>query len=313
MAPVVAPERRWLDEHSDAWVGAGLISPDEATAIREFESSAVGGERPERFGLVAEVAAYLGSVLALMGGAVVVGDRWSDLTVIARLGLAAAIALIGLAAGTWLVSFDEPGTSRLGGFLRVLGTAGTAGFVAISLHELDVQANIVAVFVGIVVVLLGASLWRNLDRPLQLISVVVGAGVALGGFMDLTGWPVWSAGTVVWTAGAALFVVAALGVIHPRVVGELTGYVVAMIGASMLSDLDEQLGPAVAAVTAAIVIATGLRWGSRPLLIAGVIGALFAVQALLQTTFTSIASAGIVTLIGLAIVAVVIVRARRPA
>lgn len=313
MAPVATPERRWLDEHSDAWVGAGLISPDEARAIREYESEGVGGERPERFGLVAEVAAYLGSVLALMGGAVVVGSRWSDLTVAARLGLAAAIALVGLTAGAWLASFGEPGTSRLGGFLRVLGTSGVGGFVGVALHELDVQPNVVMLFVGAVVAALSLALWRNLDRPLQLISLTVGAGIALVGFIDLTEWPVWWAGVAVWIAGSSLFVVAAVEVVQPRLIGELTGFAVAMIGSSMLSDLDEQLGPTIAAVTAAAVVAAALRWGRRPLLIAGVIGFLIAVQALLETTFTSVASSAIVALVGLAIVTIVIVRARRPA
>ena len=59
----------WLEHHARDWVGAGLISESQATAISEYEHIDEPTE-PQRLPIVAEVASYLGSVLAIMGGAV---------------------------------------------------------------------------------------------------------------------------------------------------------------------------------------------------------------------------------------------------
>ena len=70
----------WLDEHAEQWVEHGLITSDQVDAIRDFEQH----EAPEpRLSIVAELAVYLGSVLALMSGAMMVGPNWEALRTVA--------------------------------------------------------------------------------------------------------------------------------------------------------------------------------------------------------------------------------------
>ena len=309
------------DEHgvgrrTQEWVAAGLISTDQADAIRRFERSTISPSVPaddtERLGLGAEVAAYLGSMLALMGGIVVVGQRWREMALLGRLGIAVAVAVVGLTAGAWLVHLGESATKRLGSLLWVVGVAGVALAIGVLLDGLDADAGTAALVIGVVVAVLGVELWRNEDRPLQLLTTAVGVGVASGGVVDVSNVPVWRAAFVVWPVAAVWFWAAATGRLRPRLVGLAAGFAGAMIGAAMLGDLDAHAGPAAATLTAAAVVVFALADHSQPVLVIGVIGFLVAVQTLLASTFTSVISSGLVTLIGLAIVVAVVLRARTP-
>ena len=57
-------ESAWFDEHAGAWVEHGLVSDVQIRAIRDFEQAEV--RAVPRLPIVAELAVYLGSVLALM-------------------------------------------------------------------------------------------------------------------------------------------------------------------------------------------------------------------------------------------------------
>jgi hypothetical protein len=296
-------------------VHADLISEQQARAIERYERSAAAqptvAAEPERLGLATEVAAYLGSVLAVMGGTMVVGPRWRDMPVAGRLGIAVAVAAVGFAAGSWLVHAGEAGTKRLGSLLWVVGTAGVALGVGVAVHEAGADAGVAACAIGAVVAAIGLGLWRNLDRPLQLLTTAVGIGIAVGGLIEVANLPPWRVGIALWLVATAVFGAAASGFLRPRLFALMTGAAGAMLAAAMLGDLDEHLGPALAAGTAAAVVVFALWDDSLPMLVAGVIGFLIAVQALLATTFTGAASSGVVTLVGLAVVVVALVRARR--
>ena len=313
-SPKVRESDGLLDRHVRQWVHADLISEQQARAIERYERSAAelpgGAAESERLGLTAEVAAYLGSVLAVMGGTMVVGPRWRDMPVAGRLGIAVAVATVGFAAGSWLVHAGEAGTKRLGSLLWVVGTAGVALGVGVAAHEAGADAGVTACTIGVVVAAIGLGLWRNLDRPLQLLTTAMGIGITIGGLIEVADLRPWQVGVAVWLVAAAVFGVAIRGSLHPRLFVLMAGAAGAMLAAAMLSDLDEHLGPAVAAATAAAVVVFALWDDSLPMLVAGVIGFLIAVQALLATTFTGVASSGVVTLVGLAVVVVALVRAR---
>jgi hypothetical protein len=303
-----------LDRHVRQWVHADLISEQQAQAIERYERSASdsadGVAEPERLGLAAEVAAYLGSVLAVMGGTMVVGPRWQDISLAGRLAIAVAIAAVGFTAGSWLVRIGEAGTKRLGSLLWVVGAAGVALGVGVVVHDAGVDAGVAACSVGVAITAIGLGLWRNLDRPLQLLTTAVGIGTVTGGLIEVANLPPWRVGIAVWLLSAALFGAGARGALHPRLFVLMTGAAGAMLAAAMLGDLDEHLGPAVAAATAASVVVFALWDDSLPILVVGVIGFLIAIQALLATTFTGAASSGVVTLVGLAVVVVALARAR---
>lgn len=302
----------WWEHHVDDWVDAGLISDDQADAILRFEHPA--DERSDtRLSLIGEAAAYLGSVLALTGGAVAIGHNWADMAMAGRLAVGVAIAVVGFAAGTWLVGLAEDGTRRLGSFLWTIGAGGlalTAGVVADGIGIED-EAWI-AVAVGLPVLVVGLALWRNQERPLQLLTAVVGFSVLLGGGGELVGFEPWIGGLVVWSiavlGGGAAFV----GWVRPRQFALALAVAGAMLGALTLMELDEHLGPAVAAVTAAVAVVLALRERLVPFLVVSVMAFLLAVQVLIQTTFSGAASSLVVAIAGLAIVVGAVVHVRRP-
>ena len=114
-----------MDDHAVAWVEHGLVSSDQIDAIREFEHE--HAPEPPRLSLIAELAVYLGSVLALMSGAMMVGPNWEALRyrrTESAIGL--AIAALGFVAGARLVHLDDPGTRRLASFMWLIGTGGVA-------------------------------------------------------------------------------------------------------------------------------------------------------------------------------------------
>lgn len=314
MPSTLRPTETEVAARTHEWVAAGLITVEQADSITAYEREAPASpaREPERLSLTAEVAAYLGTLLALMGGLVVVGQRWRDLAVGGRLAIAVAIALVGFAAGSWLTHLGDAGTRRLGSLLWVLGVAGAALAVGISLDEFGVDGPAISISVGIVVAAIGLDLWRNLERPLQLLTVFAGLGAVLGGVIEQFDVRPWAAGVVTLIAATSFFAVSAAGRVRPRLVALAASSVSAMLAAAMLGDLDRHLGPAAAAVTAAAIIVFALVDRSMPMLVIGVLGFLIAVQALLATTFTGVASSGAVTVVGLAIVIVIVVRARPP-
>lgn len=301
----------WLHKHVGSWREAGIITREQAERIEDFE---LRGEAPaqRRLSLVTEVAAYVGSVLAVMGGAAVVGSSWESFSLAARLGVGLAVMVVGFWTGTWLVRFEEPGMERLGRFLWAIGIGGVAlsAFAVMSEIDPDEEAWI-AVGVGVAVFAVSAALWRNQDRPLQLLTGAIGLGVTLGALSGLVDSPLWVGSLVLLVLGSALAVGAALHHIRPRTIAVAVGAIAAYVGAFMLSDTNERLGSATALVVAIVVVAFALRDQMMPILVLGVLGSLIATQALLATTITGAASALVVTTLGLIIVVAAITRGVR--
>lgn len=304
MSPTTLPrkESAWLEHHVHEWVDAGLISERQAADIADFEH-VVETTEPQRLPIAAEVASYLGGVLAIMGGAVAVGRRWDDLSVFGRVGIGVGIALVGFLAGTWMMRIGEAGTTRLGSTLWVLGTAGVAMMVGVIVDEVDSNAEgWFPLLMGIPVLLIGAGLWRNLERPLQFLTSAAGFGLVLGGVGDITDLSAWRGGVVLVVVGAIFAGGAALGRFVPRLVVLATGALGMYIGAFMFGDYNEHLGPALALVAATSVVAYSVHERIVPVLVLGVIGSLIATQALLATTFTGVVASLMVAVLGLAIV-----------
>lgn len=314
--PPEPPRPGWFDEHAEAWVEEGLVTSAQIEAIRAFEhvhepvGEAIGTAAPTRFSLAAELAVYLGSVVALMSGAMIVGQSWESLTTAARAGIGLALAALGFLAGTRLVRLDEGArTRRLASFMWLIGTGGVAlavGTLADSAGFEEPGWNLV--IIGLPVLAIGAALWRNLDRPLQVLTTAVGAGLVLGGIANLLGTPVWLGGIVVWSIAVTIGVLAITQRLRPELYVLGVGAIAAMIGALMLIDLGELLGTAFATVTAAGIVAVGLARHRTPILVIGVLAFLQALQGLLMTTLNGAVAALVVAVAGIAVVVVVIAR-----
>jgi hypothetical protein len=313
MAPLTLERKAesWLDDHARRWVSAGIISAEQADGIKNYEQ--VADERPpQRLGIAAEVAAYVGSVLALMGGLTVVGPNWEDMALAGRVGVGVAVMAIGFISGRWIMKLGEAGATRLGSFLWAVGTGGIAIAMAAVMQEIEPEDEAVtAIAIGIPIMAVSLGLWRNLDRPLQVVAAAIGFAVTTFGLVELADVSPWVAGVVFLAFGAAVAIGAISDLVKPRLVALGVGSFGAYIGGFMLGDLNEHVGPAVALLVAIAATAFALRDRLIPLLVAGVVGALIATQALLATTFSGAVAALVVTLLGIVIVGVTIARTVR--
>ena len=304
------PDSDWLDEHAEHWVEEGLVSSDQVEAIRAFEHH----EAPPapQLSIVAELAVYLGSVLALMSGAMMVGQSWDALRTGGQLAIGVAIAALGFIAGTRLIRLDDPGTRRLASFMWLIGTGGVALTVGILVDTAgfdDPGWNVL--MIGLPILAIGATLWRNLDRPLQVLTTAIGAGLTLGGIGALLATPPWIGGILVWLTAIAIGALAITQRLRPELYVLAVAAAAAMIGAVMLADVSELTASIAATITAAGVVAVGLARHLVPILVIGVLAFLQALQGLLMTTLNGGLAAAVVAVAGLAVVVVVIARSTR--
>lgn len=301
----------WLRRHLADWETAGLISKGQARAILRHERA---GEALEaaRLTVVAEVASYLGSVIAFAGGAAIIGPNWDEIGLLGQALVALAIAAIGFVAGAWLVRQGDAAMERLGAFLWLIGTGGAALFTGGLVDEVDPpDAAWFPTAIGIVVFVIGAGLWRNLDRPLQLATAALGAVVTGVGVVSMTELSPWIASPVLWSGSLGLGWLAAAERLRPRLVAlALAG--VGLMGASFsFMDANERIGAGVAVVSAAMIVAYALAERSWPLVGLGVAAFFMAITALMATVVQSTAGRLVAVMLGLAVVAAVAVRAQR--
>jgi len=299
----------WFDEHADVWVEHGLVTSDQIEAIREYEH--LGGDTEPRISLGAELAVYLGSVIALMSGGIMVGQSWDTLATGARVALGLALATLGFVAGARLAGLDDAPTRRLASFLWLIGTGGLALTAASFVDRAEFDPGWNLVIIGTPVLVAGAALWRNRERPLQVVTSGVGAGLVLGGIGALLSIPPWLGGTIVWSMAIGIGALALTDRLRPELYVLGVAAVAAMIGALMLIDVSEVVGTSAATVTAAGIVAIGLDRHLVPILVIGVLAFLQALQGLLLATVSGAAASMVVAVAGLIAVVVAIARTTR--
>lgn len=300
----------WLDEHAEHWVEAGLVTTDQVEAIRVFEHHDAPPQ--PQLSIVAELAVYLGSVLALMSGAMMVGPNWEALRTAGQMAIGLSIAVLGFVAGTRLIRLDDPPTRRLASFMWLIGTGGIAVTLGAAVDTANFESpGLNVIIVGAPICAIGAALWRNLDRPLQVLTTAVGAGLTLGGIGNLVGISPWMGGILVWTLAVAVGALAVAQVLRPEMYVIAVAGIGAMIGAVMLADVSELTASIAATITAAGIVAIGLARHFVPILVIGVFAFLQALQGLLMTTLNGALASALVAVAGLVVVIVVIARSTR--
>lgn len=303
---------RSAQDFVERWRAAGLITDAQGEAIMASESSSGGVAR--RLTLVAEIATYLGAVIAFAGGAAVVAPNWREIGLAGQSGLGLVIALVGFVTGRLLVRFGESGTDRVGGFLWAVGTGGIALAVAAVMNEVDPRDQAWYPFlIGVAVVVVSGALWRNLDRPLQLGTAGVGVMIALVGGAELVDADVWVLGPVVWLGSALVGGAAAVGRLRPRTEALALAAVGSMIGSFVFMDANEEFAAILAVVTAAGIVSFAMLDRSIPLIGIGVLAFFIATTSLMQIVLHGMLQRLVAALIGLAVVGVVAVRAQRMA
>jgi hypothetical protein len=277
-APPSAPPPVQLDM-LDEWVGAGLITSDQARAIRrhEAEPRADRASPPPEAGpsLVVEALGYLGGIVMLVGAGILVGMYWGDLSVTLRLVLIGATALALVGAGFAVPARLGEAAGRLRSVLWAAGVAATAGFFGVFSGEvLDRSDEQALVVIGSCTAVVAGCLWWLRPTWLQQLALLVPlllAAVGIG--MELTStdssWP----GAAMWAVAVGWTVLSWAGRLEPRVTGVAFGALGAVMGAMTISS---DVGIALALGTAVATVALALWERNLPWL--GV-----AAFALLQT------------------------------
>jgi hypothetical protein len=246
-------------ERLDEWVGAGLISADQAASIREHEAARpvrTHPARPAGPSLVVEALGYLGGVIMIVGAGILVSLYWGDLPVAGRLALLAATAVVLVGAGFGVPERLGEAAGRLRSVVWAAGVVATGAFLVVFCGDVldrydEQQLWILGGGAGAV----AAVLWWLHRTWLQQLALLVPllllvAGVAL----DVATDDAW-AGAWVWAAGLVWTVAAWRGVLEPRVTGVAFGVVGAVFGTlTMGNDLGLALGLATAVATVALAL-----------------------------------------------------------
>lgn len=282
------------------WLEAGLINAEQAERIEAFET--VGSSESRRVPLAAELLTYLGGVISLVGGGLVVGQAWKDLPLAARIAVGLVIAAAGFIAGWRLSTIDEPGAQRLTGATWLLGSGGTAFAVGVATAESSWSGEVTGVLVGLTLLGTGLALWRNLDRPLQFLTGAVGlmvTAIAAGNWLDA---PKLAVGLGGIGLGAAVAAMAALHRLQPMWVTLPAGSLIAMISAAAITDVQRATGFALGAALGAGTVGVGLWARQIPTVVVGVMGFVQYLIALVSTYFTGPLASAVVLVVGLALV-----------
>ena len=262
------------------WVGAGLVSAEQADAIAGFERAGTTGRGPageeRRVSLLAEALGYVGVILALAGAAVGLAQGWEDLAVWARLAIPAAATGLLLLGGALLRRQEEPAFRRLMSVLWVLSVGGAAWALAVlGADILDLDPEPMAVMAAAGCTVMAAGLWllrrHGLQQAVLLASLLA---LVVSGLLHFFGedLPVWWFAVAVWALGVAWAALGWRDAIAPGWLAVAFGCLGAVVGpAGGLGDYEWLLAPAL--VTTGFLMAVSVPTRQTPLLALGTLGA----------------------------------------
>jgi hypothetical protein len=262
------------------WVGADLISADQAEAITGFERAAfagrgaAGGER--RVSLLAEALGYVGVVLALAGAAVGLAQGWENLPVWARLTIPAAATGLLVLGGILLRRQEEPAFRRLLSVLWMLAVGGAAWtLVVLGIDVTDLDAAPIALMVAGGCTILAGVLFLARRHGLQQVALLASLhALVISGLVCLPGDrpPAWWFATAVWALGAVWAALGWRNIVEPGWLAVAFGFVGMVVGPAIgLGDYEWLLAPALA--TTAFLVALSVPTRQTPLLALGTLGA----------------------------------------
>jgi hypothetical protein len=164
-----AEARAGLQDKLDEWVVAGIIEPGQGEAILAHEAEQAS-RRSSRVPIAAEAVGYIGSGLIFASVALLIGNRWDDLSTAGRIASLVVPTAAAAVAGWWAGRSEEPALGRLGSvlwFLAVVGVVGTAVEIWVdAIHDGDPPGHHAALFVGSIGLVAAGLAWRR--RPLEL-------------------------------------------------------------------------------------------------------------------------------------------------
>ncbi len=289
-----------LDRRLDDWVGAQLISPDQADAIRARERAAGGGD--SRLPLVAEALGYVGATLALTAVGILLGQYWDRFADLAQQLVAGLLTLLLLGAGWTLRERSHPAIQRLVSLLWFLGVsafAWTVGLVAY--RTAGIREAALGITVGAAVAVVGGVLWRLRSRSLQLIAMTAGVltvAVSLLAAPDAYVGPLFF-GVAVYGLGLVWALLGWGEVLTPSPTALVLGFLGLGVGAQIMAIEDPWwwIGSTVGIVTAGALVVGSVLTRRVLLLAFGAVGIFVFVPELIFRLFADTLGAPITLLV----------------
>lgn len=318
-------QREFLDGVIAHWAASGLVSPEQAAAMRADAGTApvateatAQPEPPIRrehvASLVVEALGYLGGVIILVALGLVASRYWTTLPTAARIAITAVTCAAVLAAGAAVPQRLGPPGVRLRSVLWVAATAAWAGLAGLIVSEsLGVSDESLGAIVAICTLPFAGLLWylhrQSLQHVACLAVIVIGTGTAV----SLLPGPEQLPGLMVWSVGLAWFVLAWGGIVRPRELGLALGSAVAIIGAMAFSSGEPSAAAAILdLVTLAVFVLASVAFGDFVLLVIAALGTLLSLPQIIQNYFPGALSAALALLaVGCLLIGIAIVIARR--
>lgn len=273
-----------LDARIDQWVHDGLITQDQAMAIRDVETRRLEAERldagrsdasttdraafadPDEGanapgGVIREVLAYLGAVFVLIAGFFLVAQFWEDIPDAARIAISLAAGILLAVTGMYLDA-NRRASVRRAGQVSLLLAAAPIGFAVGMLVDAvlaDEDISVLAGFVGALGFSLyayrrGASFAQHLALFLAALGTTVAAGTILAG--DEGSWVM---GILIVALGVGWIIASALGHLPPRVLAEVGGITALGIGSLIVvGSLGSSGTDGIAAMVCWVLVSIGL-------------------------------------------------------
>ncbi|HWL64430.1 MAG TPA: DUF2157 domain-containing protein, partial [Actinomycetota bacterium] len=166
-----------LEEKLTAWVDAGIITGEQANAIRAAESAVPR----RRISFVAEILGYIGAILATVALLMLMGRVWDDFTPGMQVGALLGSSAAMVAAGAALRGNPEPTIDRLAGFLWLASVATFSGGIYLAGVEflgIDDERPM-GLGAGLATTIFATPLWRLRRKGLQQIAVFAPAATTV--------------------------------------------------------------------------------------------------------------------------------------
>ncbi|HUX03432.1 MAG TPA: DUF2157 domain-containing protein [Acidimicrobiales bacterium] len=249
----------------DRWVQAGLLTPEQSSAIATFEATRAPARvaRAKRFGssrvpATAEALGYLGGILAVVGLSLLVARSWSSISTAGKLALSGASAL-GLLLGGGMVRGSDPAFARLRGFLWLASSAAAGLFAGDFVYDglgITKSASIVLAAAGLITIQ-NVLLWLGRHRAIQQLTALVGLAVTLGAAVAETASESW-VGATIWLVGFAYVAIGLRRLTTYSLLNEATGAVALVTGSVIMTSNWEAFGFTVAPLTGLALLALAL-------------------------------------------------------
>jgi hypothetical protein len=318
----------------DTLVAQGLLTPEQARALRAQAGSGPGAAEPEHspsrpddlpsrrqrvLPLVAEALGYVGATVAFSGAAAATSTFWADLTSGAQVALLALVSGLLLLGGAGVPSGERahPALRRLGSVLWLLSAAAFAGAVGLGLDDLlfDVYfdgGNTNFVATSAATAGYAGVLWWFRRRCLQQVGAYAAVVATVVAVLAAPSHPPTAAwfGLAVAGLGAAWAVLGWGGVLRPERTALVLGSVGVLGGAEIIG-WGSGWGIALGLAAAVAMLAGGVALRRALLVGLGAAGLLmFLPQGISRWLGDSVGAALVLMISGLAVVATGVVIAR---